>query len=76
MTNRIKHILLAAIFIGGFSSMSLELIVMRQLSGFVGSTAVTASIIIGCFMAFMALGYYHGFYYHVIYNFSREPYFN
>lgn len=40
--------------------MSLELIAMRQLSGFVGSTAVTASIIIGCFMAFMSIGYYHG----------------
>lgn len=40
--------------------MSLELIAMRQLSGFVGSTAVTASIVIGCFMAFMSIGYYHG----------------
>lgn len=60
MTQKIKYVLLAAIFLGGFSSMSLELIAMRQLSGFVGSTAVTASIIIGCFMAFMSIGYYHG----------------
>lgn len=60
MSGRIRFILLAAIFLGGFSSMSLELIAMRQLSGFVGSTAVTASIIIGCFMAFMSVGYYHG----------------
>ena len=60
MTQKIKYVLLAAIFLGGFSSMSLELIAMRQLSGFVGSTAVTASIIIGCFMAFMSVGYYHG----------------
>lgn len=60
MNQRIKSVLLTAIFLGGFSSMSLELIAMRQLSGFVGSTAVTASIIIGCFMAFMSVGYYHG----------------
>lgn len=60
MTNKIKYILLLAIFIGGFSSLSLELVVMRQLSGFVGSTAVTASIIIGIFLAFMSWGYYNG----------------
>ena len=51
---------LAVIFIGGFSSLSLELVVMRQLSGFVGSTAVTASIIIGILLAFMSVGYYRG----------------
>lgn len=60
MTKKIKHILLLAIFIGGFSSLSMELVVMRQLSGFVGSTAVTASIIIGIYLAFMSLGYYQG----------------
>lgn len=60
MSKKIKYVLLAIIFLGGFSSMSLELIAMRQLAGFVGSTAVTASIIIGCFMAFMSAGYYHG----------------
>lgn len=60
MTKRLKYTLLAAIFIGGFASLSLELIVMRQLSSFVGATAVTASIIIGIIMAFMSLGYYIG----------------
>lgn len=60
MTRRLKFILLAAIFIGGFASLSLELIVMRQLSSFVGATAVTASIIIGIIMAFMSAGYYAG----------------
>ena len=60
MSKKIRRILLWAIFIGGFSSLSLELIVMRQLSGFVGATAVTASIIIGVIMAFMSWGYYAG----------------
>ena len=60
MSEKLKKILFAAIFIGGFASLSLELVVMRQLSGFVGSTAVTASIIIGILLAFMSLGYYRG----------------
>ena len=60
MPRRLKLILLAAVFIGGFASLSLELIVLRQLSSFVGATAVTASIVIGVIMAFMSLGYYAG----------------
>ena len=60
MTRRIRFILLLAIFIGGYASLSLELIVLRQLSGFVGSTAITTSIIIGIFLAFMSWGYWRG----------------
>lgn len=60
MTARLKFIILSAIFIGGFASLAAELVVMRQLSSFVGSTAVTASIIIGVIMAFMSWGYYNG----------------
>ena len=60
MTRRIRFILLLAIFIGGYASLSLELIVLRQLSGFVGSTAITTSIVIGIFLAFMSLGYWRG----------------
>lgn len=60
MTNKIKFILLAAIFIGGYASLSLELIVLRQLSGFVGSTAITTSVVIGIFLAFMSWGYFAG----------------
>ena len=59
---KLKYVLFGAVFAGGFASLSLELAVMRQLSGFVGSTAVTASIIIGVLLAFMSLGYYRGFY--------------
>ena len=57
---KLKYVLFGAVFAGGFASLSLELAVMRQLSGFVGSTAVTASIIIGVLLAFMSLGYYRG----------------
>lgn len=60
MSAKLKYILFGAVFAGGFASLSLELAVMRQLSGFVGSTAVTASIIIGVLLAFMSLGYYRG----------------
>lgn len=60
MTKRVRFILLLAIFIGGFASLSMELIVLRQLSGFVGSTAITTSIVIGIFLAFMSWGYWAG----------------
>lgn len=60
MTNRLRFMLLLAIFIGGYASLSLELIVLRQLSGFVGSTAITASVVIGIFLAFMSWGYWRG----------------
>ncbi len=53
-------ILLLAVFIGGYSSLSLELIVLRQLSSFVGSTTITVSIVMGSFLAFMSWGYYKG----------------
>ena len=53
-------ILLLAVFIGGYSSLSLELIVLRQLSSFVGTTTITVSIVMGSFLAFMSWGYYKG----------------
>ena len=60
MTRRLRFVLLLAICIGGYASLSLELIVLRQLSGFVGSTAITASVVIGIFLAFMSWGYWRG----------------
>ena len=60
MNRKIKFLLLTAIFISGFCSLATELIVIRQLSTFVGTTVVTTAIIIGCIMSFMAWGYYHG----------------
>lgn len=52
--------LLGAIFIGGYASLSLELLVLRQLSSFVGTTTITVSIVMGSFLAFMSVGYYRG----------------
>jgi len=40
--------------------MALELVIMRQLAFFVGSSAVITSIIMGTFMGFMSLGYFTG----------------
>ncbi len=60
ITSQTAFLLLYAIFIGGFSSLSLELIVLRQLSNFVGTTTITVSIVMGAFLAFMSLGYYKG----------------
>ena len=60
MTKKLRTWLVFLIFLNGFVSMSLELVIMRQLSFFVGSAAVITSIIMGCFMGFMSLGYFLG----------------
>lgn len=60
MTKKLRLWLVFLIFLNGFVSMALELVVMRQLSFFVGSAAVITSIIMGCFMGFMSLGYFLG----------------
>lgn len=60
MSKKLRLWLVFLIFLNGFVSMSLELVVMRQLSFFVGSAAVITSIIMGCFMGFMSLGYFMG----------------
>lgn len=57
---KLNRLFLFLIFIGGYASLALELIVLRNLSSFVGNTSVTASIIIGTVLLFMALGYYKG----------------
>ena len=60
MNKKIKLLMLSAIFIGGFASLATELIALRQLSTFVGSTTAITSIIIGVIMLFMSVGYYKG----------------
>lgn len=60
MNKKIKSLMLTAIFIGGFASLATELIALRQLSTFVGSTTAITSIIIGVIMLFMSIGYYKG----------------
>lgn len=60
MSLKLRIWLLALIFLTGFVSMSLELVVIRQLSFYVGSSAVITSIIIATFLGFMSLGYFRG----------------
>jgi predicted membrane-bound spermidine synthase len=60
MTKKLRTWAMFLIFLNGFASMALELLVMRQLSFFVGSSAVITSIIIGSFLGFMSWGYFRG----------------
>jgi len=60
MSKKLRYYLVFLIFLNGFVSMALELVVMRQLAFFVGSAAVITSIIMGTFMGFMSLGYFMG----------------
>lgn len=48
------------IFLNGYVSLSLELAVLRQLSFYVGSSAVITSIIMAIFLGFMSFGYFIG----------------
>ncbi|MBO5662954.1 MAG: hypothetical protein J6S12_03810, partial [Alphaproteobacteria bacterium] len=52
--------LIFLIFLNGYVSLSLELSILRQLSFYVGSSAVITSIIMAIFLGFMSLGYFVG----------------
>ena len=56
--NKKKYVLL--IFLSGYLSLSLELIALRQVSYFVGSSAAVTSIIIGIFLAALSTGHFFG----------------
>jgi len=60
MTRKMRIWLIFLIFLNGYVSLSLELVVLRQLSFYVGSSAVITSIIMGTFLGFMSLGYFLG----------------
>ena len=60
MTNKLKFSLLAVVFLLGYSSLSFELIILRQLINFVGSNTLITSIVITFILMFMSLGYYLG----------------
>lgn len=60
MSNKVRLWLVFLIFLNGYISLSLELVVLRQLAFFVGSSAVITSIIMGIFLGFMSLGYFIG----------------
>ena len=60
MNRKMRNWLIFLIFLNGYVSLSLELVVLRQLAFYVGSSAVITSIIMGCFLGFMSLGYFLG----------------
>lgn len=60
MTDKLKYKLLGIIFILGYSSLSFELILLRQLVNFVGSNALITSIVIAVILLFLCVGYYIG----------------
>lgn len=55
-----RNQLIFLIFLNGYVSLSLELVVLRQLSFYVGSSAVITSIIMAIFLGFMSFGYFIG----------------
>ncbi len=55
-----RAILVLLIFLNGYVSLSLELVVLRQLDFYVGSSAVVTSIIMAIFLGFMSIGYFVG----------------
>ncbi len=55
-----RSALVFLIFLNGYVSLSLELLVLRQLSFYVGSSAVITSIIMAIFLGFMSFGYFVG----------------
>ncbi len=60
MTKKSRAWLVFLIFINGYISLSLELLVLRNIGFWVGSSAVVTSIVMGTFLGFMSLGYFMG----------------
>lgn len=60
MSKKLKYTLLAIVFILGYTSLSFELILLRQLINFVGSNTIVTSIVISVILLFLSLGYYIG----------------
>ena len=60
MSAKLKYALLAVVFILGYTSLSFELIVLRQLINFVGSNTLITSIVITFILLFLSVGYYIG----------------
>ncbi len=60
MTTKLKYSLLSTIFILGYTSLSFELIMLRQMVNFVGSNTLITSIVIAFILLFLSVGYYIG----------------
>lgn len=56
----LTYLLLSIIICEGFVSVSVEILAMRQLIPFVGSSVIVTSLIIGIFLLFLAVGYWRG----------------
>ena len=69
MTTKMKWTLLAVTCLLGFTSMSFELIILRQLINFVGSNTVITSIVMSFILLFLSLGYYLG----SVVSFAKTP---
>lgn len=69
LTSRLKFALLTVIFLLGYTSLSFELIVLRQLVNFVGSNTLITSVVITFILLFLSVGYYIG----SIIKFSDRP---
>lgn len=52
--------ILIVLLVEGFITISVEILSLRQLLPFVGNSVVVTSLIIGCFLLFLAIGYYIG----------------
>jgi predicted membrane-bound spermidine synthase len=55
-----KYIIFLIILLEGLVSISVEIIAIRQITPFVGSNIINTSLVIGSFLLFLAIGYYHG----------------
>ena len=60
LTAKLKYILLTVVFVLGYTSLSFELIILRQLINFVGSNTLITSIVITFILLFLSVGYYIG----------------
>lgn len=60
MSAKLKFSLLATIFILGYTSLSFELIMLRQMVNFVGSNTLITSIVMAFILLFLSVGYYIG----------------
>ena len=56
MTTKLKICLLASVLILGYTSLSFELIVLRQLVSFVGANTLVTSIVMAFVLLFLSLG--------------------
>lgn len=60
LTERLKCALMTIVFLLGYTSLSFELIILRQMINFIGSNTLITSVVITFILLFMSVGYYLG----------------